>query len=76
MTSLDPNGAVWTVLVGFTSARPLRPDEHTTSVLVEASSEREAVETAAQMVGTQVGEWMGRPHVEMVTSARIVEALV
>ena len=74
--TLDPHGAVWTVLVGFSSTRPIHPDEHTTTVLVEASSEREAVETAAQMVGTQVGSWMGRPHPEMVTSARVVGALV
>jgi hypothetical protein len=54
MTRLDPHGAVWTVLVGFASSRPIHPDEHTTRVLVEAGSESEACQLAAQLVGTQV----------------------
>lgn len=69
-------GAVWTVRVGYTSHRPLRPDEHLTHVVVDAGSEAEARELAAQMVGTQVGPWMDRPHPEMVTSTQVVGCIV
>ena len=57
----------YVVQVGFCSSRPLRPDEHTTHVRVAADSDGEAILIAAQVVGAQIGEWMGRPHVEMVT---------
>ena len=63
----------WTVEVGYTSSRPVRPDEHWTRVTVAAADHMEAVTVAAQMVGTQVGAWMDRPHVEMVTSTLIVD---
>ena len=74
--SQDLDGAVWTVRVGFTSVRPVRSEQHVTHVLVEAPSEIEARTLAAQMVGTQVGPCGLRPHVEMVTSATIVDCLV
>lgn len=73
---LDPNGAVWTVRVGFTSVRPVVPDQHVTHVLVEACTEIDARTLAAQIVGTQIGRTWWRPHVEMVTSAVIVDCLV
>jgi hypothetical protein len=74
--TLDPRGGVWVVLVGYTSHRPVVPDEHWTQCLIEAANAMDARTLAAQMVGTQVGEWMGRPHPEMVTSARIIGCLV
>ena len=66
---IHPTG-VWTVDVGWTSRRPVIPDQHTARVVVSAYDEREAQLVAAQMV-TAVGA--GRGGCEMPTSTRIVE---
>jgi hypothetical protein len=40
------------VAVGWTSSRPVVPDEHTTYVVVSAATETDAVLAAAQMVAS------------------------
>ena len=49
--------------VGFTTSRPVKPDEHMSRVHVAADTENEAHLTALQMVAS-------RPGVEMPTSSR------
>ena len=67
--TIHPLG-MWTVDVGWTSTRPLVPDEHTTRVRVAAHDEHEAALMAAQVVCAIGG---GRGGCEMPTSTRIVE---
>lgn len=74
-------GWVWTVEVGWTSTRPVRPDEHTSYVTVAARNEAEAVLVAAQMVaavpdGDGRGRYLpsGRPGCVMPTRTRILYA--
>jgi hypothetical protein len=55
----------WTFDVGYTTSRPVVPDEHTSRVTVLAESFADAMATAGLMVM--------RPGVEMPTSARYVE---
>jgi hypothetical protein len=55
----------WTFDVGFTTSRPIVPDEHISRVTVLADSYSGAMTTAALMVM--------RPGVEMPTSTRYVE---
>lgn len=71
----------WTVDVGWTSTRPIRPDEHTTRVHVLAHDEHEASLLAAQMVcavggasplAYRAGAGTPTPVCEMPTSTRIV----
>jgi hypothetical protein len=59
------NETEWTFDVGFTTSRPVVPDEHTSRVTVLAESFADAMDTAALMVM--------RPGVEMPTSTRYVE---
>ena len=73
---------VWTVRVGWTSSRPVRPDEHTSFVTVAADSEVEALQLAAQLVGTIAGGGhpshvypSGRPGCVMPTSTEILYAI-
>lgn len=54
-----------TVRVGFTTSRPIRVDEHFSTVVVSARDEDEATLIAAQMVAS-------RPGCEMPTSTEIV----
>lgn len=54
----------FTVQVGYTTTRPVVPDEHTAFVIVSAKHDREAMLIAAQMVGSLC---------EMVTRTTIVE---
>jgi hypothetical protein len=54
----------WEFDVGFTTSRPIIPDEHVSRVTVQATSYADAVSTAACMVM--------RPGVEMTTSVRYV----
>lgn len=60
---------VFTVQVGFTSTRPVQPDQHTAWVQVAADTEQQAHLAAAQMVA-------GWPHAEMVTSTTTLEVKV
>lgn len=55
-----------TVRVGWTSSRPIRVDEHLTTVVVAAKDEIDANLLACQMVAC-------RPECEMATSSGIVE---
>lgn len=48
------------VAVGWSSHRPIRPDEHTSLVVVEAATKSDCERVAAQMVGC-------RPQCKMVT---------
>lgn len=57
-----------TVRVGWTSQRPLKPDEHVSTVVVTAEDVINANLVACQMVAC-------RPECEMVTSSGIVEDL-
>jgi hypothetical protein len=63
-------GCVFTVRVGWTSSRPIRPDEHVSWLRLTAESEAEAVIAAAQQVQS-TGATMTRPRCVMVTSARV-----
>jgi hypothetical protein len=54
---------IFTVAVGFSTVRPIVPEQHTHHVIVAAQHPREAQLVAAQMVGGGC---------EMVTSTRIV----
>ncbi len=65
----DDLPGVWTIQVGWTSTRPVRPDEHTAWVHVWASTETEAQLVAAQMVAC-------RPGCEMPTSTRILDLVM
>lgn len=70
---LDPNGAVWFLRVMYATGRPLSATQHHVRyVAVEASTETEARTLAAQMVGTQQGSTLGRPHPEMVLEVTIL----
>lgn len=65
-----PESFGFIVRVGWTSHRPVRPDEHVSWLRLSAQSEAEAVVAAAQQVqGT--GATMTRPRCVMVTSARV-----
>jgi hypothetical protein len=55
----------WAFDVGYTTSRPVVPDEHISRVTVLADSFADAMDTAALMVM--------RPGVEMPTSTRYVE---
>jgi hypothetical protein len=63
----------WTVEVGFTSTRPVRPDEHWTRVRVVAADAVDAQLVAAQMVAAIGHAHPWAPHAEMVTSTLIVD---
>jgi hypothetical protein len=70
----------FTVEVGWTSSRPIRPDEHFSRVRVVADSDVEAVLTALHMVGTagnpDGADWRfvgGRPVCVMTTSALLLD---
>ncbi|MGN6575268.1 MAG: hypothetical protein ACTHKG_06250 [Nocardioides sp.] len=64
---------VFTVEVGWTSSRPIRPDEHVSTVQVAAPDEVAATLLAAQVVASAPA-WLavGRPGCEMPTSTRVV----
>lgn len=56
----------YSVAVGWTSSRPVRPDEHVHVVTLFASNDVAAIRGAAQ--------WMAsRPGCQMPTSAEILE---
>lgn len=55
-----------TVTVGWTSHRPIRPDEHLSSVTTTGDSDTECTLAAAQIVAC-------RPSCEMVTSTTITD---
>lgn len=57
---------LYKVAVGFTTVRPVVPEQHTSLVCLLAETDNEAHLTALHMVG-------GRPGVEMVTSSTILE---
>lgn len=62
------------VTVGWTSSRPVRPDEHTSRVVVAADTETDATLTAAQIVSARRGGGAsGVPGCVMPTSTRIEE---
>lgn len=65
MSALESLGPQFTfaVDVGFTTVRPVKPDQHFSRVHVAADNETEAHEIAAQMVA-------GRKGVEMPTSTK------
>lgn len=54
---------IFTVLVGFTTVRPIIPDQHFAIVVIAATGADDAQLAAAQMVAT---------HSEMPTSTEIV----
>lgn len=56
-----------TVIVGFTTSRPVVPDEHFAKVVVAADSEEEGTLIAAQIVAC---------HCEMPTSTEIVDLIL
>jgi hypothetical protein len=58
----------WIIQVGFTSGRPIIPDEYTAWVRIVAETENDAHLLAVWMVGS----W---PHCEMVTRTEIVDAI-
>lgn len=60
---------IFTIDVGFTTTRPIVPDQHIHRVIVRASSETEAKLAAAQMVG---GIMIGGGLPEMTTSTKII----
>lgn len=62
----------WTIDVGWTNHRPVRPDEHVSRVRVFEPDEYHATITAAAWVKARPGTWWMRPA-EMVTSTKIVE---
>jgi hypothetical protein len=55
---------LYKVRVGWTTRRPIVPDEHISYVIVEADSESSATLLAAQIVAS---------HCTMVTSSRAIE---
>jgi hypothetical protein len=68
------------VRVGWTTSRPVVPDEHVSWIVLEAASEVEATLVAAQWAASRERvEWVGHKqvtrYVEMPTSARVVEVL-
>jgi hypothetical protein len=63
--------------VEYAPTRPLSLAELvTTYVTVDAKDETEAKLLAAQIVGTQHGDWMGRPHPEMVLRVETIYCTV
>lgn len=64
---IDPD-LVWTIAVGFTTVRPVIPDQFTHHVRVMAPDCIDARETAHAMVN-------GHKGVTMVTSVRIVDCV-
>lgn len=66
---MDEPVYVWTVLVGFTSRRPVVPDEHFATVLIASTDEIDAQLAATQMVAC----W---PHCVMPTSSKVIDAYV
>jgi hypothetical protein len=58
---------VFTVAVGFSTVRPIIPDQHFSVVIVAAETDIEARRTAAQMVAT---------HSEMPTSTEILSVTI
>jgi hypothetical protein len=79
-TMQHPPG-VWTVLVWWTSSRPIQPDEHVSAVLVLADDEVEASLASAQMVAVQGAPdggrsaTSGRPSCVMPTRTEVVSAI-
>ena len=59
---------VFTVRVGYTTQRPVVPDQHTTHVLVAAQTDTEARLVACEMVGARRG-------VVMVTRATVLDVV-
>ena len=70
---MSTSQALLTFRVGYTSSRPVRPDEHTAWVQLLAEDTAagfvQARVTAAHMVSAS-----GRPLVEMVTSVELEDA--
>lgn len=67
------SGAVFFLAVTYASRRPLsKSPHHTTYCAIDAKDETEARQLAAQMVETQCGAWVNRPHPEMVIAVDII----
>lgn len=62
--------------VGFTTSRPVIPDEHVSRVAVCAPSLAQAMEWAALMVMRPAQPHLGLPAVQMPTSTRLVRVEV
>lgn len=60
---------IFTVDVGFTTSRPIIPDQHVSRVMVAADNDIDAQLIAMHMVTV-------RPNVQMPTSATIVAVAV
>lgn len=54
---------IFTVQVGWTTSRPVRPNEHLSTLIILATSEREAHLIAAQWT-------LANPHTTMPTSTK------
>lgn len=54
---------IFTIMVGFTTARPIIPDQHFAQITLMADSLNEAMLIAAQIVAT---------HSEMPTSTELI----
>lgn len=61
----DPDMFLYNVAVGFTTHRPVRPDEHMSQVTLMAADDSDAIRTAIMIV-------CQRPGVEMPTSSAIL----
>ena len=61
----DQDRFLYVVAVGFTTVRPVRPDQHTHTITLWAVNDSDAHLQAAQWVGS-------RPGVVMVTRSTVV----
>lgn len=65
--------AVFTFAVGFTTVRPIRPDQHTTFVTLAGHDSAAGLSDARQLAIT----WVHLKHrAEMVTSAQLIAATI
>jgi len=64
---------LFTVDVGWTNTRPVRPDEHVTRLQIFEPDESSALITANAWIMGRPSSFVHGPKAEMITSFKIVE---
>ncbi len=68
----DEDQPLWTLRVGWTNSRPVRPDEHVTTLRLRATDENDALRAADSWIASRPGVWWMAPS-EMMTSCTVLE---